>query len=155
MAISAEHRSKCVALHRPCPNKEEFYFTLLQNYGTMELWFTMENYGTIDKTMVLWTKLWYYTRTMELRSMQGKNHGRLPKTKTIWIKMGKNSVIYQKQLKFLNKFIALEYWFTMEKLWYYGKNYSTKEKTMILYPKLWNFDFLWKNYGSMGKTMEL
>ena len=27
----------------------------------MELWFTMENYGTMDKTMVLWTKLWYYT----------------------------------------------------------------------------------------------
>ena len=27
----------------------------------MELWFTMKNYGTMDKTMVLSTKLWYYT----------------------------------------------------------------------------------------------
>ena len=51
-------------------------------------------------------------------------------------------------LKFLNKFIALELWFTKEnygtmeiKLWYYGKicyyteNYGTfiyKEKTMVL-----------------------
>ena len=27
----------------------------------MELRFTMENYGTMEKTMVLRTKLWYYT----------------------------------------------------------------------------------------------
>ena len=40
----------------------------------------------------------------------------------------------------------------MEKLWYYGKNYGTMEKTMVLwkklryyivYRKLWNFDLLW------------
>ena len=24
-------------------------FIILQNYGTMELWFTMENYGTMEK----------------------------------------------------------------------------------------------------------
>ena len=27
----------------------------------MELLFTMKNYGTMEKTMVLWTNLWYYT----------------------------------------------------------------------------------------------
>ena len=27
------------------------------------------------------------------------------------------------------------------------------EKTMVLYRKLWNFDLLWKNHGTMGKTM--
>ena len=43
----------------------------------------------------------------------------------------------------------------MVKLWYYGKNYGTMEKTMVLYRKLWNFDLLWKNYGTMEKTMVL
>ena len=27
------------------------------------------------------------------------------------------------------------------------------KKTMVLYRKLWNFDLLWKNHGTMGKTM--
>ena len=44
---------------------------MLQNYGTMELWFTMEYYGTMEKTMELWftmeKKLWYYgKKTMAL-----------------------------------------------------------------------------------------
>ena len=56
----------------------------------------------------------------------------------------------------------------MEKLWYYGKNYGTMEKTMVLYRKLWNFDLLWKtmvlwkklwyygqNYGTILRTIEL
>ena len=30
----------------------------------------------------------------------------------------------------------------MEKLWYYRKNYGSMKKTMVLYRKLWNFDFL-------------
>ena len=44
----------------------------------------------------------------------------------------------------------------MEKLSYYGKNYGTMEKTMVLYQKLWSFDLLWKklwyyrkNYGTI------
>ena len=46
----------------------------------------------------------------------------------------------------------------MEKLWYYGKNYDSMEKTMVLYRKLQNFDSQWKkngkkNYGTMEKTM--
>ena len=39
----------------------------------------MENYGTMEKTMVLWTKLWYYEqnygtilRTMEIRFTKKK-----------------------------------------------------------------------------------
>ena len=27
------------------------------------------------------------------------------------------------------------------------------KKNMVLYRKLWNFDLLWKNYGTMEKTM--
>ena len=33
----------------------------------------------------------------------------------------------------------------VKKLWYYEK------KTMLLYRKLWNFDLLWKKYGTMEK----
>ena len=40
-----------------------------------------------------------------------------------------------------------------KKLWYYGKNYGTMEKTMVLYRKLCNFDLLWKNYGTMEKKL--
>ena len=29
--------------------------------------------------------------------------------------------------------------FTIEKLWYYGQNSGIIEKTMVLYPELWNF----------------
>ena len=60
-----------------------------------------------------------------------------------------------KQLKFFNKFIALELWFTMEnlgtmeKMWYYTENYGT-----IL--KLWNFVLLWKKQCFiLEKNMEL
>ena len=63
-------------------------FTLVQNYGIMELWFTMENYVDMEKTMVQWKKkLWYNTenygtilKTMELRFAKVKKQGRLPKT---------------------------------------------------------------------------
>ena len=51
---------------------------------------------------------------------------------------------YTKIIEVLSRFIALELLSTMEKLWYYGKNYGTMEKTMVLYRKLWNFDLLWK-----------
>ena len=55
-------------------------FTLVQNYGIMELWFTMENYVDMEKTMVQWKKkLWYNTEnygtkliTMELRFAKEK-----------------------------------------------------------------------------------
>ena len=45
----------------------------------MELRLIMENYGIMEKTMVLWIKLWYYgqnfgtkPRTMELRFTKEK-----------------------------------------------------------------------------------
>ena len=41
----------------------------------------------------------------------------------------------------------------MEKLWYYGKNYGTMEKTMVLYRKLWNFDLLWKKTMVLWKKL--
>ena len=39
----------------------------------MELLFTMENYGTMEKTMVLWTKLWYYTENYWTSIYEEKN----------------------------------------------------------------------------------
>ena len=77
----------------------------------MELWFTMENYGTMELWFTM-EKLWYYgknydtlyyglnygtmgengyhniPRTMEL-DYYGKKHGRLPKTKNFYLKWKK------------------------------------------------------------------
>ena len=39
---------------------------------------------------------------------------------------------YIKIIEVLIRLIALELSFTMEKLWYYGKNYGTMGKTMVL-----------------------
>ena len=80
----------------------------------MELWFTM------GKTMVLWTKLWYYTENYGTSIPEEKKHGRLPKTTRLWFIMEKTMEI-AKTIEDLNIFIALELWFTIEKLWYYGK----------------------------------
>ena len=33
------------------------------------------------------------------------------------------------------------------------KNYGTMEKTMVQNRKLWNFDLLWKNYGKNYGTI--
>ena len=48
----------------------------------------------------------------------------------------------------------------MEKLWYYGKNYGTMEKTIVLWIKLWYYTenygtliyYEKKNYGTMEKN---
>ena len=39
----------------------------------------MKNYGTIEKTMVLWTKLWYYTENYGTLIYYGKNYGTMEK----------------------------------------------------------------------------
>ena len=49
----------------------------------MELLFTMGNYGTMEKTMVLWTKLWYYTESYRTSIYEEKKHCRLPNTKKL------------------------------------------------------------------------
>ena len=46
----------------------------------MELLFTMENYGTMEKTMVLWKKLWYHTENYGTLIYYGKNYGTVEKT---------------------------------------------------------------------------
>ena len=38
-------------------------------------------YDTMEKTMVLWTKLWYYPENHGTSIYDVKKHGRLPKTK--------------------------------------------------------------------------
>ena len=64
-------------------------------------------------------KLWFYgKKTMRLyRELRNFDLGR------------KNMADYQ---KIFNKFIALEFLFTMGKLWYYVKNYGIIPKTMEL-----------------------
>ena len=39
----------------------------------MELWFTMENYGTMEKTLILWQKLLYYTENYGAFIYEEKN----------------------------------------------------------------------------------
>ena len=51
------------------------------------LWRTM--LGTMEKTMVLWTKLWYYTANYGTSIYEGRKCGRLPKTKKLLIIMEK------------------------------------------------------------------
>ena len=43
----------------------------------------MENYGTMEKTMVLWTKLWYYTVKHRTSIYEEKKLGKLPNTKKL------------------------------------------------------------------------
>ena len=61
----------------------------------MELCFTMEHYGTMEKTMVLWTKLWYYTENYKTSIYEEKKHGRLPNTKKLSFIMEQTMEIYQ------------------------------------------------------------
>ena len=68
----------------------------------MELWFTMENYGTMEKNY----GTWYYgqnygttLRTIELRFTEKKKHGRLPNTKKLWFIMEQTMEIYQNNSK--------------------------------------------------------
>ena len=49
----------------------------------MELCFTMKNYGTMEKTMILWTKLWCYTDNYGISFYKDKKHGRLTKNKRL------------------------------------------------------------------------
>ena len=94
-------------------------FTVLQNYGTMELWFTMKNYGTMEKTMVLWTKLWYYTENYGTSIYEEKKHDGLPKTKRLLFIKEKTMAIYQNIWSF-------EQIYSFRTLIYYGK-------TMVLW----------------------
>ena len=38
------------------------------------------------------------------------------------------------------------------KLWYYGQNYGTMDKTMVLWTKLWYYE---QNYDIIPRTIEL
>ena len=94
------------------------------------------NFDLIWKTIVLLKTLWYYEQnygTIPRTSIyEGKKHSRFPKTNKLWFIMEKNYGNIQKWLKFLNKWIALEHWYTMEKL------FGAMEITIVL----------WENYGT-------
>ena len=104
-------------------------------------------------------------KTIEHWFIKGKKHVKLPKAvKLLFIKKKIPMEIYQNNFMFLNKYIALELWFTMEKLWYYRKNYGTmgKKKPMVIWKKSNNtMKKLWyytENYGTLlcyQKTMVL
>ena len=57
----------------------------------MVLW----NFELLWKTIVLWTKLWYYTERYGTSIYEGKKHGRLPKNSETLIYNGENMEIYQ------------------------------------------------------------
>ena len=65
----------------------------------------MENYGTMEKTMVLWTKLWNYTENYRTSIYEEKKHGRLPNTKKLWFIM-EQIWKYTKIIEVLNRLIA-------------------------------------------------
>ena len=50
----------------------------------------MENYGTMDKTMVLWTKLWYYTDNQGTLIDEGKKTWYITKNQETLIYNGKH-----------------------------------------------------------------
>ena len=80
-------------------NSKLWYYGTLIYYG--KLWYYGKNYGTRDKTMILYWELWNF-------DLRRKKHGRLPKTKKLWFIMKKkNYGNTTKQLKVLNKCIAL------------------------------------------------
>ena len=92
----------------------------------------MENYSTMEKTMVLWTKLWYYTENYRSSIYEEKMHGRIPNTKKLWFIMERTIEIYQNNWSF-------EQIYSLRTLIYYGK-------TMVLWQKLWYYG---KNYGTI------
>ena len=55
----------------------------------------MESYGTMEKTMVLWTKLWYHTENYTTLIYEEKKHGRLPNTKKLRFIMERTLDMYQ------------------------------------------------------------
>ena len=112
----------------------------------MVLW---KNYGTMYK------KLWYYTENYGTSICEEKKHGGLPKTKRLWFIMEKTIEIYKYNwnVEQIYSFRTLIYYgktmVLWKKLWYYGKNYGTiqktmelwftMEKTMVLWKKLWYY----------------
>ena len=55
----------------------------------------------------------------------------------------------------LQSYGTMELLCTMEKLWYYGRNYGTMEKIMVVYPELWNFDLRNKKHYRLPQTKKL
>ena len=49
------------------------------------------NYGTIDKTMVLWKKLWYYTENYGTSIYEGKKMADYQKLQNLQIYNGKSN----------------------------------------------------------------
>ena len=89
-------------------------------------------------------KQWYY----------GQIYDTIPITMELWIIIEKNYGNIQVFWTNINySFRTLIYYGKTMVLWEkygtMGKNYGSMEKSVILYRKLWNFDLLWKNYGTM------
>ena len=98
--------------------------------------------------MLLWKKLWYYTENYGTSIYEGKNMVDYQKPRNFdlwWKKLWK----YTKTNELLNRYIALELWFTMEKLWYYGQNY------VALNREQWNFDLPRKTTENYKKTKNI
>ena len=61
-------------------NYSLLYFKTMVLWNFDLLWKTMVLW---KKTMVLWTKLWYYTENYRTSIQEEKKHGRLPNTKKL------------------------------------------------------------------------
>ena len=92
-----------------------YYRTLIYYGKTVVLW--EKNCGTMDKTMVLWTKLWYYTENYRTSGETWY----IPQNCEPLIYNRKNNSNIPKQLKLQLKNFNLQW-----------KNYSTMEKTIDL-----------------------
>ena len=53
---------------------------IYQIYSFRTLIYYGKNYGTMEKTMVLWKKIWYYTENYGTVIYYGKNYGTMEKT---------------------------------------------------------------------------
>ena len=71
----------------------------------MELWFTMEKYGTTENTQVLYKKIFYF-------DLRKKKHVRLSMTMKLWLIMAKQ---YAKTNEGYKEYKAIELWLTMGK----------------------------------------
>ena len=77
----------------------------------------------MEKTMVLWKKLWYYTQNNGTWINEGKNKVDNKKTMKRWFIINRKSY---------GKIEVFEQIYCFRTLLYYGKNYVSMEKTMVL-----------------------
>ena len=130
------------------------YGTLIYYGKTMVQLKKIRYYGQRYYTEIYWTSIYKekhvrLTKTKKLLFIMGKNYGNIPKQLKFFQQMcSYRNLIYfgslEKTMVLWNKYgttpKTVEFWLTIEKLWYCPKNYET----LIYYGK---------NYGTMKKRL--